>query len=595
MRRPDRWVPALPEIVKSLHPILTRFWRWLILLLLVWLPSAAKSAELSADIVVYGSTPAGITAAIQASRMGHSVVLIEPGQWIGGMMTGGLGASDKGVTWTVGGLAGEFFENIYRFYSAPEPWKLETREVYLPKHGQTHTEAMACQWYFEPHVARLTFDRMLGTAGIKPLTRERLNRQSGVHKDGSRITAITMESGLTVKGNYFIDATYEGDLMAASGADYFVGREANSQYGETLNGIQIKPIPRLSPYISDKDPSSGLLPRIAAKPPGNVGEASPYVQAYNFRLCLTSAPENRVPFPKPDHYNPLDYELLLRHILEKKELNPAKGYFTRVPMPNLKTDSNNTGVLSTDFIGGQFGWAEGSYADREKILQQHREYQQGFFWFLANDPRVPEAMRKEVGKWGLAKDEFTDNGNWPTQLYVREARRMVGDFVMTEKNFPRKFKDADGKMSSKAAPEPINDPVAIGSYALDSHYVQMFSDNGKLMVDGGFFTGVKPYPISYRVLLPKASQCSNLLVPVCISASHVAYGSLRMEAVFMELGQAAATAAGLALEKKMALQKLPYAELRQRLLADRAMLSDEKPASARQNELDPSDPSDGSP
>jgi len=537
-----------------------------------------RAEEISADVVVYGGTPSGIAAALQTSRMGKSVVLLEPGKWIGGVMTGGLGASDKGVTWTVGGLARDYFENIYTYYQNPAVWKSETREQYLPKHGQTHTEAMKCQWYFEPHVARAVFDQMLAKAKVPVRLNERLDRKNGVKKANGVITEITMESGLKVKGKYFIDATYEGDLMAAAGVEYFVGREANAKYGELLNGIQYKTVmARLDPYVKSGDPSSGLLPHIEPRAPGAEGEASPNIQAYNFRMCLTTNPDNMAPITKPEGYNPLEYELLLRNIVTKKNFNPKKGYFTRVPMPNLKTDSNNTGPLSTDFVGGNYRWPDGSYAEREQILKDHRAYVQGFFWFLGNDPRVPEGMRQEVSRYGLAKDEFTDNGNWPTQLYVREARRMVGDFVMAEKNFPRKFKE-NGKMTAHPAAEPIKDPVAIGSYALDSHVVGRFAtDKGGVVAEGGIYTGVEPYPISYRVLLPKASQCKNLLVPVCMSASHVAYGSLRMEAVFMELGQAAATAACLSLEKNTTPHELPYADLRKRLQADHAVLSDQKP------------------
>lgn len=539
---------------------------------------AVEEQTQSYDVVVYGGTSGGIAAAIQAARMGHSTVLLEPGKWIGGMMTGGLGASDKGVYWTVGGLARDFFENIYDYYSKPAVWTRETRAGYLPKHGLIYREDMHCQWFFEPHVAKTVFDTMLARAKVPVRLNQRLNRQTGVAKEGGRITGITMESGLKVKGRYFIDATYEGDLMAAAGVDFTVGRESNSKYGETLNGVQVRTGPRVSPYVTTDDPNSGLLPRIAAKPPGEIGAASPYVQAYNFRLCLTDQADNRVPFTKPDNYDPLNYELLLRTILAKKNLDPMKGNFTTTPMPNLKTDSNNAGMLSTDYNGGQFDWPNASYAEREKILAAHRSYQQGLFWFYCNDPRLPESLRKGISRWGLAKDEFTDNGNWPGQLYVREARRLVGDFVMTEKNFPRKFKAANKKITETAARETITDPIAVGSYALDSHYVQMFVQDGKLIFDGGMSGGVTPYPISYRVLLPKASQCQNLLVSVCVSASHVAWCSLRMEAIFMEMSQAAATAACLALEQKTTLHELPYASLRQRLLADRAMLSNEKPA-----------------
>jgi len=543
--------------------------------------SPAKAAEATAktyDVVVYGGTPGGLAAAIQASRMGKSTIVLEPEKWIGGMMTGGLGASDKGVYWTVGGLARDFFENVYTYYSNPAVWKRETREGYLPKHGLIYREDMKCQWFFEPHVARAIFDEMLATAKVPVHVGEHLNRATGVAKEDGRITSITMLSGLKVKGRMFIDATYEGDLMAAAGVDFTVGRESNAQYGETINGLKERAIASQNPFVVDGDPKSGLLPRIAPKSPGEPGAASPYVQAYNFRLCLTDQEDNRVAFAKPENYNPLNYELLLRSILSRKNLDPQKGNFTRVPMPNLKTDTNNTGMISTDYIGGQFDWPTATYAEREKILAAHRSYQQGFFWFLQNDPRVPEAMRKEIGRWGLAKDEFTDNGNWPTQLYVREARRLVGDFVMTENYFAKKVKEG-GKITITPAAKTIDDPIAVGSYALDSHFVQMYAEDGKFHVEGGIGSGVMPYPISYRVLLPKEAQCKNLIVPVCVSVSHVAWCSIRMEAIFMEMGQAAGAAAALALDKNVTPQKLPYADLRKRLLADRAMLND-KPTKA---------------
>lgn len=544
-------------------------------------PTIAVSEEASADIVIYGGTASGIAAVREAVSHGHSVILIVPEKFIGGMMTGGLGASDKGVYWTVGGLARSFFEDVYKHYEDPMTWTRETRAEYLPKHGLIYRESMKCQWFFEPHVARLIFEKWLADSGAKVLRGERLNRaKGGVTKDAGIIRAITMESGLGIRGKYFIDATYEGDLMAAAGVAYTVGREANTAFNETMNGIQIDESgsAHISPYVVEGDASSGLLPRVEARPYGPHGAADHRFQAYNFRLCLTTEPENRVPITKPANYNPLNYELMQRDMQRKKTLTPGKGYFTRVPMPNLKTDSNNAGTFSTDYIAGSYGWPEASYAEREKILAEHRGYVQGFFWFLGNDPRVPEAFRQDVARWGLAKDEFTDNDHWPTQLYVREARRMIGVHVMNENNFPLKSADAKGRKIASDAREPVEDIIAVGSYALDSHKVGMFvDDQGQLVWEGHFFRGVKPYGISYRSLLPKADQCQNLLVSVCVSATHVAYGSMRMESVYMEMGQAAAAAASLSLEHRTTPHDLAYPVLAERLKAGRAMLDPTEP------------------
>lgn len=545
--------------------------------------AAAATETKSADVIIYGATPAGIAAAVQTSRMGHSAILICPEKALGGMMAGGLGASDKGVTWTVGGLALEYFERVYKYYQNPEAWRSETRAEYVPKHGQTTKEIYKSQYYFEPHVATKIFNAMLSEAKVTVIKGELLNRKDGVIKDGPTIREIVMESGLRLKGKYFIDASYEGDLMAAAGVDYIVGREPNSKYGETLNGIQFKKgsMAKLDPYVKVDDPKSGLLPRILPEPPGEEGEGDGRTQAYNFRMCLTDLPENRVPFVKPENYNPLDYELILRTALARaanNNLNEGRLFFTRTPMPNRKTDSNNTGPLSTDFIGGNHAWPEASHAEREKLLAAHKTYVQGFFYFLANDPRVPEPVRVEVSRWGLARDEFVENGNWPTQLYVREARRMIGDFVMNERHFARKGKDENNKVVITTTPEPIDDPIAVGSYALDSHKVSMFlNQKGELYVDGGIYTGVLPYPISLRVLLPKPAQVDNLLVAIAVSASHVAYGTLRMESVYMEMGQAAATAIGLALDSKTPVHQVPYAKIRERLLADRAVIDHNEP------------------
>ncbi len=519
------------------------------------------------DVVVYGGTAAGIVAAIQADRMGNSVVLLEPGKYLGGMTTGGLGATDLGDKHSLGGIAREFYRAIYDYYADPKVWKVQTREEYLPRHPLIYTEKMKTQWFFEPHVAEKLLHEMLAATKVKVVYNAKLDRQKGVKKDGPRIASIRTLDGKTYAGKMFIDTTYEGDLMAAAGVGYFVGREANAQYGETFNGINFLEKNRaghVDPYVKAGDPSSGLLPRIAAEAPGNPGEADHRVQAYNFRMCLTDDPANRAAVTKPEGYNPLQYETMLRHLLANPDVKLGKILFTTVPMPNRKTDSNNKNLFSTDYVGGSYAWPKASYEEREKILQEHRTYQQGMLWFLANDERVPEAMRLEVAKWGLAKDEFKDNGNWPTQLYVREARRMIGDYVVTEA-------DCTGRKRAE-------DSVGLASYGMDSHLVSLFVDEqGRLRLEGAFFQEVGPYQVSFRAIVPKKSECTNLLVPICLSASHVAYGSMRMEPVFMMLAQAAATTAGLAIQSNTSVQDVPYAELRAQLSKDGMVLDAPKP------------------
>jgi hypothetical protein len=371
-----------------------------------------------------------------------------------------------------------------------------------------------------------------------------------------------MLSGKTYRGRIFIDATYEGDLMAGAGVSYHVGREGNDVYGETLNGVQTRNATShqfeksVDPYIKPGEPASGLLPRIHAESPGKEGHGDHRIQAYNFRMCLTKVPENRVPFPKPDNYDPMQYELLARYL--------DKGWraiFVKFdPAPNAKTDTNNHGAFSTDNIGMNYDYPQAGYERRQEILKEHEDYQKGLMWFLAYDPRVPADVREKVSLWGLAKDEFTDNGNWPHQIYVREARRMISDFVTTELHL-RQIK-------------PTPKPVGMGSYNMDSHNVQRYVDeNGHARNEGDIqINPGGPYPISYDALVSKASECTNLLVAVCVSSSHIAYGSIRMEPVFMILGQSAATAAAFAIDENINVQDIDYSKLRARLLADNQVL-----------------------
>ncbi|MFM8905677.1 MAG: FAD-dependent oxidoreductase [Verrucomicrobiota bacterium] len=511
-----------------------------------------------ADIVVYGGTSGGITAAIQAARDGRTAVLIEPTKFLGGLTTGGLGATDIGNKRAIGGMSREFYQGIHRHYSESAHWRQQTREDYFARRPHGNSAAEDTMWTFEPHVASLVYDGMLKAAGdrVTVVHGERLDLKKGVVKEDGRIVKIVMESGREFTGKIFIDATYEGDLMAKAGVSYHVGREANATYGETLNGVQVGHARshqfkvEVDPYVKKGDPSSGLLPGIEKEIPGSDGSGDRKVQAYNFRMCTTDAPENRRDWEKPKGYDERWYELALRNV----EAGEDRNSWAPTPMPNRKTDTNNNFAVSTDFIGQNWDYAEADYATRAKIWQAHEDWQKGLMWTYAHHPRVPEKMRLAFQKFGLAKDEFRDNENWPRQLYVREARRMVSDYVMTEKNCRRT--------------EVVEDSVGMGAYNMDSHHIQRFvTKEGFVRNEGDVQVGSKPYPVSYRSIRPRASECTNLLVPVCLSASHIAYGSIRMEPVFMVMGQSAAIAAGLAIEAGTSVQDVPYPRLKERLLA----------------------------
>jgi hypothetical protein len=515
-----------------------------------------------ADLIIYGGTSAGITAAVQAKKMGKSVIVVSPDIHLGGLSAGGLGFTDTGDKSVIGGLAREFYHRIYMHYQNDSAWKWQKREEYGNKgQGTPAIDGNArTMWIFEPHVAEMIFEDFVRENEITVLRDEWLDRATGVVKEkNSKIVSIKTLSGKSFKGKVFIDATYEGDLMAAAGVSYHVGRESNETYGETWNGVQVgvfqhrhyfmKPV---SPYVIPDDPNSGLLPEISELPPGKNGEGDQRLQAYNFRMALSQHPENRVPFPKPENYDPNRYKLLAR--VFQTGWNETFDKFDDIP--NLKTDTNNHGPFSTDYIGKNYGYPEASYEERKAMIREHEDYQKGLMYFLANDPQVPDSVRMELAKWGLAKDEFTDNGNWPHQIYVREARRMIGDYVMTEHEV----------LGKKEVPRP----VGMGSYSLDSHNVQRFvTEDGFVQNEGDI--GVhpeNPYSISYGTILPKKQECENLLVPVCVSSSHTAFGSIRMEPVFMILGQSAATAAVLAIDGNMAVQDLPYEKIQERLKAD---------------------------
>jgi hypothetical protein len=545
------------------------------LLLTLVFPSPNRAAD--PDVVIYGGTCAAITAAVQVKKMGKTVIVVSPDKHLGGLSSGGLGFTDTGNKSVIGGLAREFYQRIYQHYQTPEAWVQQNKAEYGNK-GQG-TPAMdgenRTMWIFEPSAAEKIFENWVKEHQIEVVRDAWLDRSKGVKKEGDRIVSITTLDGKTYKGSMFIDATYEGDLLAAAGVDYHVGREANSVYGEEHNGIQVGVLHHrhhfgavkepISPYKVPGDPKSGVLPRVSTENPGIKGEGDKRVQAYCFRSCYTNDPSNRIPFPKPDGYDANQYELLLRVLKTGWD-----EFFEKFdPIPNHKTDTNNHGPFSFDNIGFNYDYPEASYERRREIIAEHRNYQQGLLWFVANDPRVPKKVQDELQTWGLPKDEFIDNGNWSHQLYIREARRMIGHYVMTE-NELRKLK-------------PTPESVGMGSYTIDSHNVQRYiTPEGLVQNEGDIGVSTNgPYEIAYGSLVPKVGQGANLLVPVAMSASHIAYGSIRMEPVFMILGQSAATAAILALDGKLPVQKVPYSALRERLLKDGQILEYSGPKSAR--------------
>ena len=527
--------------------------------------TSATAAEF--DLVVYGGTSAGVIAAVQAKKMGKTAIIVGPDKHLGGLSSGGLGFTDTGNKAVIGGLSRDFYHRVWKEYQKGDTWKWQKQTEYGNK-GQG-TPAMdgenRTMWIFEPSVAERVFESYVKEFEIPVDRDEWLDRKNGVKKSAGRITSITMLSGKTYSGKMFIDATYEGDLLATAGVDYHVGREANSVYGEKWNGVQVGVLhhrhhfgavkEKISPYVVPGDPKSGVLPRISTEPPGEYGTGDKRVQAYCYRWCGTTHEENRIPFPKPEGYDPKQYELLVRIY----EAGWRETFDKFDPIPNHKTDTNNHGPFSTDNIGMNYDYPEATYERRKEILEEHRRYQQGWLYFVANDPRVPKDVQDKMKKWGLPKDEFKDNGHWPHQIYVREARRMIGQFVMTENELTKK--------------RPTPDSVGMGSYTIDSHNVQRYiTPEGYVQNEGDIGVGISPYAIAYGSLVPKKAQCENLLVPICVSSSHIAFGSIRMEPVFMILGQSAATAAVMAIDDKQAVQDVPYTKLRERLLKDGQVL-----------------------
>ncbi len=476
------------------------------------------------DVLIFGATPAGLVAAIAAAAEGARTLVIEPSGHIGGMLTSGLSLTDVGNPRFVGGLSREFFSRIGEHYH---------EDIY---------------WAFEPHVASEIFARWLAEADV---TVERGHRLIEALMEDGRIRYLSTTKHQRISAKVFIDATYEGDLLAAAGISFAIGREGVETYGESLAGVRSETrYHNFDKPISAYDGSGELLPLISEEAPGRIGNGDSRIQAYNFRLCFTSDPRNRVEFPKPSGYDRRLFTLLRRWLLANPN-QPLDAFLFVRKLPNRKWDINNRGPISTDYIGGSWEYPLAGEARRKEIVERHKSYTQGLIYFLANDREVPARIQKQIRKFGLARDEFVDNANWPPQLYIREARRMIGDFVMTQADLQER--------------QTKPDSIGMGSHSIDSHNVQRFVVDGKVLNEGDMQIDVAPYEIPYRVLMPPRSQCSNLLVPVSVSASHVAYSSVRMEPVWMILGHAAGVAAAQAAYRETAVQDVRVGLLQARL------------------------------
>ena len=511
--------------------------------------------HLNVDVCIYGGTAGGVVAAVKAARLGKSVVLLQPGKFLGGMTTGGLGWTDFGRKFVIGGMSRNFYERVGKLYGLKE------------------------EWQFEPSKASTVIQQLIDEANVPVRFCEYID---SIEKDGASIKSITMLSGLKVTAKVFVDASYEGDLMASAGVSFHVGRESNRVYGEELNGIQPRNQHQFShpidPFVKIGDPSSGLLPHIE-----NIdmyekrGEGDDRVQAYNFRMCMTDDPALKIDWEEPDDFNEIEYELARRWFNSEKDsyneqvchsATPAWHIHKDVPvkfdiLPNKtpggfhKTDTNNHGPVSSDYIGANWQWPHATYEQREAIFQAHVTYQKGLYWFIANDESIPEKYRTAYSRWGLPKDEFVETGHWPHQLYIRECRRMVSDYVITEHDC--------------RATKVAEDSVGMGSYTMDSHNCTRFvhdGDDGPQVLNEGDVQvpPTDPYPVSYHAIVPKQAECDNLFVPTCFSASHIAYGSARMEPVFMVLGESTAIAACMAIDDGGAVQQVDYAKLRGKLI-----------------------------
>lgn len=524
------------------------------------------------DVVIYGGTSSGVIAAVAAARMGESVVLLSPRKHIGGITASGLGWTDKpykdAENNLIGGLTRDFYMQVYQYYKSRAAWQEETRDEYVNKVATaSHHVANGLMWTFEPHVAEEIFDTFLKNAHVTVFLNTKLNRKNGVKVINGHINSIAMLNGDEYRGKIFIDATYTGDLMASAGVSFTTGRESNCKYGETLNGIETSlarshQFPRgVSPYQKEDDPSSGLLPNIDPNQGGADGSGDKKVQSFNYRLCLTDAANNQIAISKPIGYDSSQYELLVRLFKAQPKKRSLFDYFIWSSMPNRKTDINNLGAFSTDLIGMNDGFIEADYKKRAVLLEKYENYTKGLLYFMGHDSRVPLSIREEMLKWGYPKDEFQSNNYWPYELYIREGRRMVSNFVLTQQYVQRVKQAAD--------------PIAAGYYNMDSHNTQRYvTPQGDVQNEGDVevYPG-GPYLIPYGTIIPKSSECTNLLVPVCLSATHIAYGSIRMEPVFMEIGQAAGIAAALAAKNGKTVQEINYSKLRKQLSDNGQVLS----------------------
>lgn len=550
--------------------------------------SLAAAAVVESDLCVYGGTSGGVAAAVQAARMGKTVVIAEPGRHLGGMTSGGLSAVDIGDPRSVGGIARKYFTKLAATAGVTLAWD----KAFESKAGGPSTGGA---YAIEPHKAEQVFNDMARDAGVKVHFKARL---ASIKKDGPRITEFVTEDGTIFRAKVFIDATYEGDLMAKAGVSYTLMREGNAKYGEIYNGIHYaeKFLPHtsyaqpgesgrlkggqgvwdrdfpLDPYVVKGDPTSGLLPLIQAGEPGTPGDPVPGVQAYCFRLCLTTNPANMIPITPPSDYDPKRYEIVVRFIeacLANGDAMDLRWFSKHDALPNDKWDFN-TATFGGNLPGASHAWPEATYAQREKIAKQHEDYHRGLLHFLATDPRVPGKVRKDMQRFGLPKDEFTDNGGWPHQIYVREARRMISDLVLTEHH----------TFGRKNAPKPIS----LGSYGTDTHEIRRIVKDGVVTREGktaGGRDGAPPYGIGYEAIVPKQSECDNLLVTFALSASHTAFSSIRMEPVLMCTSQSAATAACIAIDDNIPVQQVQYTKLKSRLEQDGQILEWKHPVSKK--------------
>ncbi len=535
-------------------------------LLAVSIAISASAAPIEADLCIYGGTSAGVIAAVQAAKMGKRVVLAEAGQHLGGMSVEGLGGTDIDNhkefqnSPAVGGLALEFYHRVSAQYGRQEKFdamlKARRKEPGL--------------WRFEPHVAEAVWDAWTREAGCTVLRGHRLKESNGVAKDGARITTLHFENNVAVRAKVFIDATYEGDLLAFAGVSFSVGREGNAKYGETKNGIRNDTTHgqfdrRIDPYRVPGDPASGLLFGIQDGPLGTHGDPDDSIQGYSFRLCLTRDPANRLPMEKPANYDPAHYELHRRYLAAGGIINaPSAG------LPNGKTDPGSWHFLAGNCTGWNHRYPTASYAERERMVRESRDYIQGVYWFMAHDPAVPVKQREAWAPWGRCKDEFTDNDGWPRIFYVRNGRRMVSDFVLTEAHM------------RKDDPRPVEGSVGLIWWPPDLHHARRIVKNGCVWSEGAVFNEAKtpdwiPCGIPYRCLVPRDAECTNLLSPTCPSSSYVAYGAYRIEFTFMVAAQSTATAAVLALNHAQTVQQISYTELRRQLLADGQVLQSPSP------------------